>query len=136
MHSYFQAQYSELTSEYQIESGVLRRAACKAVQMTLSITPPRFKITDTVTGFPNLSPRVTYAQPPKSATAFPQDPGLGKLWRLRGGQLGTMKRQAPFSVKGLESPPGGTVCPHRLPGAAAYCTSCPLDCTEMGLLGA
>lgn len=37
--SYFRAPYSMLTSEYQIESGILRRAACKVVQMTLCLTP-------------------------------------------------------------------------------------------------
>lgn len=50
VHSYFQAQYSTLTSEYQIESGALRRAACKAVRMTLFITLSRFRFQTTITG--------------------------------------------------------------------------------------
>ena len=71
VHSYFQAQYSTLTSEYQIESGVLRRTACKAVRMTLFITPSRSGFQTTITGaFSNLSPVVRYAQSPKSRTLY------------------------------------------------------------------
>lgn len=49
VHSYFQSQCSALTSEYQIESGVLRRAAWEAVRMTLFITLSRYRFQTTIT---------------------------------------------------------------------------------------
>lgn len=59
VHSYSRAQYSTLTSEYQIESGVLRRAACEAVRTTLFITLSIFRLQTTIT---RLFQPLTYSQ--------------------------------------------------------------------------
>lgn len=49
----FSGLYSTLTSEYQKESGVLSRAACKAVRVTLFIILSRFRLqTSRTSAFP------------------------------------------------------------------------------------
>lgn len=148
-HSYFQAQSSTLTSEYQIESGVLRRAACKAVRMTLSITLSRFRFQTTVTGaFPTSHLNLDVHRHPRQ----PLPPTQGLLdpltcdvyWGMEGWPE-TVGRSFPWwhffpSETRRHSPRRAadhTVCQHILCSPVlSVCVSCPLDHTKIELLGA